>query len=120
MSTEESPITNDSALVDDTVGINALLAKLPPTIDVVASTVLKTAGKSAWMYEPQSARLFILSHTGRYLYCDTYAQVPTDRAARCLGDAHDEGHRQGLLDSRHEQHMVISYIHITRNPIEAE
>jgi hypothetical protein len=85
----------------------------------VASSVLKTPGKSAWIYEPQSARLFFLSHAGRYLYCDTYAQVPNDRAARSSGDAHDDGHRQGLLGSRHKKHMVISYIHITRNPVEA-
>jgi hypothetical protein len=120
MSTEESPISNDSVPVDDTVSINAMLAKLPPSVDVVASSVLKTHGKSGWVYEPQMARLFIVSHAGRHLYIDTYAKVPNDRAARRLGDAHDEGYRQGLLGSRHKQHMVISYIEITRNEVETE
>jgi hypothetical protein len=61
-----------------------------------------------------------LPHAGRHLHIDTYAKVCNDRAARRLGDAHDEGHRQGLPDSRHRQHMVISYIEITRNEVETE
>jgi hypothetical protein len=90
-----------------------MLAKFPPSVDVVASSVLKTPGKSGWVYEPRMARLSILSHAGRHLHIDTYAKVCNDRAARRLGDAHDEGHRQGLLGSRHKQHMVISYIGTT-------
>ena len=120
MTYEKSPISTDSALVHDSLAINTMLGKLPQSTDVVAEAVLKSSGKSAWMYEVRTARLFIFSRLGDRLYCDTYAKVPNDEAARRLGDAHDEGHRQGLLGSRHKQHMVISYIEITRNEIEAE
>ena len=115
---EKSPISNNSALVNDSLAINTMLGKLPQSAEVVASAVLKAPGKSAWMYEFKSARLFIFSRVGDRLHCDTYAKVPNEQAANHLGDAHNEGRRQGLLGSRHMQHMVISYIEITRNEIE--
>jgi hypothetical protein len=119
MPSEKSPISTDFALVDDSVAINTMLEQLPQSADVVASAVLKSPGKSAWMYEVKTARLFIFSCAGGRLRCDTYTKVPDDKAARGLGDAHDEGRRKGIFGERPRQCMIDAYIQITGNEIEA-
>jgi hypothetical protein len=114
-SSEESPISTESALVDDSWAISIMLTHLPQSADVAAEAVLKSPGKSAWMYEVSTSRLFIFSCDGGRLRCDTYAKVPDDRAARDLGDAHEESHRIGIFGEQYRQHMVDAYMRITGN-----